>query len=131
MYIPVIIHKDEDSDYGVTVPDMAGCFSAGKSFADALKNIEEAILFHIEGLFEIGEKPSFEFRDIEELQKEYQDEKGIIFSLVNVDLSKLNPEPTRFNVSWPQYLLTMLDNKLKETHETRSGYLARLVMSQL
>ncbi|MGA0846442.1 MAG: type II toxin-antitoxin system HicB family antitoxin [Luteolibacter sp.] len=23
------IHKDRDSDYGVTVPDLPGCFSAG------------------------------------------------------------------------------------------------------
>lgn len=26
---PIIIHNDKDSDYGVTVPDLPGCFSAG------------------------------------------------------------------------------------------------------
>ncbi len=26
---PAVIHKDSDSDYGVTVPNIPGCFSAG------------------------------------------------------------------------------------------------------
>lgn len=28
MKYPVVIHKDENSDYGVTFPDLPGCFSA-------------------------------------------------------------------------------------------------------
>ncbi|MCP4151812.1 MAG: hypothetical protein GY757_28975, partial [bacterium] len=27
MNYPVVIHKDKESDYGVTVPDLPGCFS--------------------------------------------------------------------------------------------------------
>jgi hypothetical protein len=29
----VVIHKDKKSDYGVTVPDLPGCFSAGDTWA--------------------------------------------------------------------------------------------------
>lgn len=50
MRYPVVIHKDFDSDYGVTVPDLPGCFSAGISLDDALKNAVEAIECHVEGL---------------------------------------------------------------------------------
>lgn len=46
----IIIHKDSESDYGVTVPDLPGCFSAGSSFDEALINAKEAIECHIEGL---------------------------------------------------------------------------------
>lgn len=28
MQYPIFIHKDKDSDYGVIVPDLPGCFSA-------------------------------------------------------------------------------------------------------
>jgi hypothetical protein len=31
MNYPVVLHKDPDSGYGVTVPDLPGCFSAGKT----------------------------------------------------------------------------------------------------
>lgn len=36
MRFPVVIHKDTDSDYGVTIPDLPGCFSAGTT----LKSIQ-------------------------------------------------------------------------------------------
>jgi predicted RNase H-like HicB family nuclease len=55
MRFPVVIHKDADSDYGVTVPDLPGCFSAGDTIDDALTNAVEAIECHIEGLLLDGE----------------------------------------------------------------------------
>ncbi len=36
MNYPVVIHKDKNSDYGVTVPDLPGCFSAGTTMEEAL-----------------------------------------------------------------------------------------------
>jgi len=44
MKFPIIIHKDTDSDYGVTVPDLPGCFSAGDSYMDALESAQEAYI---------------------------------------------------------------------------------------
>jgi len=44
------MHKDGDSDYGVTVPDVPGCFSAGGSVSQALENVQEALALHFEGL---------------------------------------------------------------------------------
>ena len=55
MNYPVVIHKDKDSDYGVTVPDLPGCFSAGGTMEEALENAHEAILCHAEGLMMDGE----------------------------------------------------------------------------
>jgi predicted RNase H-like HicB family nuclease len=45
-----VIHKDSDSDYGVTIPDLPGCFSAGVTIDEALEMAREAILCHVEGL---------------------------------------------------------------------------------
>jgi predicted RNase H-like HicB family nuclease len=55
MRYPVVIHKDKSSDYGVTVPDLPGCFSAGETMEDALTNVVEAIECHLEGLLFDGE----------------------------------------------------------------------------
>ena len=55
MHYPIVIHKDPDSDYGVTVPDLPGCFSAGNTVDDALAQAVEAIECHIEGLMLDGE----------------------------------------------------------------------------
>ena len=50
MRYPVVIHKDQDSDFGVMVPDIPGCYSAGSSYDEGLNNAIEAIECHLEGL---------------------------------------------------------------------------------
>ena len=55
MCYPVVIHKDLDGCYGVTVPDLPGCFSAGDTVEDALTQVVEAIECYLEGLLVDGE----------------------------------------------------------------------------
>ena len=54
MRFPIVIHKEKKSDYGVTVPDLPGCFSAGSTMDEAMAMTREAIELHIEGLIEEG-----------------------------------------------------------------------------
>ena len=58
MRYPVVVHKDPHSDYGVTVPDLPGCFSAGETLDEALQEVVEAIEAHLEGLLLDGETRS-------------------------------------------------------------------------
>lgn len=55
MLYPIAIELgDETYAYGVTIPDIVGCFSAGDTMEEALKNVREAIELHLEGLVEDG-----------------------------------------------------------------------------
>ena len=54
MYFPIVIHKDPDSDYGVTVPDLPGCFSAGSTVDEAMLMAREAIGLYLDTLIEDG-----------------------------------------------------------------------------
>ena len=47
MDFKVIIERDEDGWYVVTVPSHPGCVSQGKSEEEAKKNIAEAIELHL------------------------------------------------------------------------------------
>lgn len=49
-HYPVVIHKNNASDFGVTIPDLPGCFSAGFSMVEALQQVKEAVECHLEGL---------------------------------------------------------------------------------
>ena len=51
MRYPIVIHKDTDSDYGVIVPDLPGCFSAGTTLDEAMSMAQDAIECHIGGLY--------------------------------------------------------------------------------
>ena len=50
-----LIHKDADSDFGVSFPDFPGCVTAGATLDEARDMAEEALAFHIEGLEQDGE----------------------------------------------------------------------------
>ena len=50
MRYSIVIHKDPDSDYGVIVPDLPGCFTAGETIEDALRHAMEYIECYLEGL---------------------------------------------------------------------------------
>ena len=42
-----IIHKDADSDFGVSFPDFPGCISAGRTLDEAKNMALEALTGHI------------------------------------------------------------------------------------
>ena len=50
-----IIHKDRDSDYGISFPDFPGCVSAGATLDEARTMGEEALALHVRGMIEDGE----------------------------------------------------------------------------
>ena len=54
MKFAVVVEKGP-RNYSAYVPDLPGCVSTGKTFAETEKNIREAIEFHIEGMIEDGD----------------------------------------------------------------------------
>ena len=51
----IAIEQDEDGMYIATAPALPGCISEGKSHAEAVTNIKEAIAGYLESLRKHGE----------------------------------------------------------------------------
>jgi antitoxin HicB len=51
----VIVEPDEDGIYVVEVPTLPGCISQGRTRAEAIDNIKEAIAVYLESLAAHGE----------------------------------------------------------------------------
>jgi predicted RNase H-like HicB family nuclease len=49
------LHKNRDSDYGVSFPDFPGCITAGKTLDEASRLAPEALALHIAGMIEDGD----------------------------------------------------------------------------
>lgn len=129
MNYPVVIHKDKESDYGITVPDLPGCFSAGETMEEALENAREAILCHAEGLMMDGESvPSPASIDS---HKNYELYKDGVWALVPVDLSKISGKAKRVNITIPERLLVQVDSFAKKKGETRSGLFLNAAMEYI
>lgn len=129
MIFPVVIHKDTNSDYGVTVPDLPGCFSAGESMEEALANVKEAIECHLEGMMEDNEQiPVPQPISTHQTNPEYANGT---WAIVEVDISKLTSKAKRINITLPERLLDKVDRYSKKHGITRSGLLARSVTEHM
>ena len=126
MRYPVVIHKDRDSDYGVTVPELPGCFSASDTADEALNHAIEAIECHVEGLLIDGE-PVPPGMPIEHHRAKREFAAGI-WALVDVDLSKLSGKARRVNITLPERILAQIDSFAERTGETRSGFLVNAAL---
>jgi predicted RNase H-like HicB family nuclease len=122
MLYHVVLHKDPESAFGVTVPDLPGCFSAGDTAEEALANAAEAIECHIEAFLTDGvplPKPS-----PLEHHLTNPDFADAIWALVSVDLSKLSGSVKRINITLPERILSRIDAYATTHGQTRSGLLA-------
>lgn len=125
MRYPIVIHKDSDSDFGVTVPDVEGCFSAEESLEEAIDMAQEAIECHLEGMLMDGE--AIPVPTSMEADQQNPDYANSIWALVDIDLSKLSVKSKRVNITIPERLLNAVDQYAKKHGETRSGLLAHVV----
>ncbi|CAM3755273.1 putative 14.9 kDa protein in rep-hol intergenic region [Pseudomonas reidholzensis] len=131
MKFPVVLHKDVDSDYGVTVPDVAGCFSAGATVDEALENVQEALALHFEGLVTDGEElPQAQAVDVHLANSDYQ---GGIWAVVDFDVTPYLGKAIRFNATLPENLLQRIDEKVRRDrrYASRSGFLASAALREL
>ena len=126
MMYPVVIHKERGTDFGVSVPDLPGCFSAGETMQKALEAAREAIAAHIEGILIDEERvPAPESIDAHQRNPDYA---GGVWALVPVDLLKLSGKAKRINITLPERALKELDSCAKVLGETRSGFLLRAAL---
>lgn len=128
MRYPVAIEPGIHTEaFGVVVPDLAGCFSAGDTMDEALTNAEEAITAWIEAALDSGmeiPQPS----DIDALRKAHKAYKSWVWALVQVDPAILDDTLERVNISLPRRILQRLDAHAKAAGESRSGFIARMAL---
>ena len=115
---PVVIHKDRKSAFGVTIPDLPGCFSAGATLDEALRNVQEAVEVHLHGE-DIAPEPS----DLDSWKAipAYRDAYAI--ALAPVDLSFMNDATVRVNITARKSELAIVDRAAKRAHMDHSAYL--------
>ena len=118
------IHKDPDSVYGVSFPDVPGCISAGDTIDDAVRNAVEALSGHIRMLEADGD-PVPSPRDFDAIVEDpdlAEDREGAMTTIV--PLVRDRGSSTRIKVSLDLGLLEAIDAAARERGQTRSAFLA-------
>ena len=125
------VHKEPDSCYGVSFPDVPGCTSAGDTLDEALANAIDALSGHIR-LMEADGDAVPTARTLEEIYTDpelKQDSEGAIISAV--PLVRDRGSTTRINVSLDLGLLEAIDGLAKQRSQTRSAFLASAARREL
>lgn len=123
MKFPIAIEPaTEKTAWGVVVPDLPGCFSAGDSAEAAFANAVEAIEAHCELLAEDGLDIPLP-RPLVEHQSN-PDFAGWVWGMVEVDVSRFEGKAEKINITLPRRLLSKIDEYARAHGETRSGFLA-------
>lgn len=118
------IHKDPDSAYGVSFPDLPGCFSAGDTIDEAVRNAVDALAGHVRMLQADGD-PIPAPRDFDAIMGDpdlAEDRDGAMTTVI--PLLRDRGSTTRINVSLDLGLLEAIDVAARERGQTRSAFLA-------
>jgi predicted RNase H-like HicB family nuclease len=114
-----IIHKEPESAYGVSFPDLPGCVTAGATLDEARDMAAEALALHLEGLAEDGE-PAPEPSPLETVMADPDNRSGVA---ILVPALPAAPKFVRVNVTMPEDVLAAIDAYAQEHGLTRSGFL--------
>ncbi len=128
MNYAIVIEHEKGKAYGVQFPDLPGCFSAGDTLDEAIRNAADAAAFHIEGLLDAGENiPTPAGADFHSANPDY---RHMIWAMVSVDLASLSGKSRRLNISLPERVLRRIDAAASKNGESRSGFLARIALQE-
>ena len=98
-----VLEPGEDGSYGISFPDLPGCFSFGENLIEAQRMAEEAASLHVYGMERDGEKiptPSVS------LPREATDGMVVMPVTIHPDLYKLkrDNERVKTNITLPAWL---------------------------
>lgn len=121
-YYVALVHKDTDSDFGVSFPDFPGCVSAGSTLAEAASMATEALNGHADVMAAEGLTiPEPSMLDAVMGDPENRDGIPVMVALARKATSRV----IRVNITVPEDVLQAIDAHAEREGMNRSGFLVR------
>lgn len=118
-----IIHKDADSEYGVSFPDFPGCVTAGATLDEAGRMAGEALAGHITLAREYGD-PIPGPMPLERATAHELARGAVAFIVVPV-VTPDEDRTVRINLTLRESALRRIDEAAREHRMSRSSYLVQ------
>jgi predicted RNase H-like HicB family nuclease len=125
-YYHAIVHKDDDSAYGVHFPDLPGCFSAADSLEDVLPMAVEAASLYLEDEVTMPIPSS-----MAAIRAEAAQDLAEGAFLILVPHIKNSGTPARVNISLDRGMLDAIDTAASARKLTRSAFLAQAARNEI
>ena len=124
-YFYAVVHKDEDSAFGVTFPDLPGCFSAADRIEDVLPNACEALELWFEDAENVVPMRLDQVR-----QMVAEDLAAGAFLIAVPRIVRMGKQ-VRANISLDRGMLDAIDRAASERSLTRSAFLADAARNEI
>src|SRR5438105_13307431 len=115
------LHKDRNSDFGVSFPDFPGCVTAGKTLEEARRLAVEALALHIAGMVEDGE--SIPLPSLLDALADDPRMQGSVAFLVPVE--QPGDKTVRLNIAARERQIEQIDRRARKYGLSRSAYLVQ------
>lgn len=123
LIFPIAIEPgDTHQAFGVVVPDIPGCHSAGDSLEEVYANAKEAIETHLDTLLDEG-LPIPERLTLDEHRRN-PDYSGFTWGFVTTRNIPALKKAVRINISLPEALVQDIDTYAQARGMSRSAFLA-------
>ncbi len=128
-FVLAIEPGDQNHAFGVVVPDLPGCFSAGDTLDEAVDNAHEAIDLWCQTVIEDGgDIPTPAPLAAHQQNPDYQ---SWIWALVDVPVERYFGPAEKINITLPRRVLARVDDYVKTHGESRSGFLSRAALQAM
>lgn len=129
MRYPIAIESGTDTTaFGIVVPDLPGCFSAGDTLDEAMAGAEEAAAAWVDTALDAGQAmPAPTSLDAIRQRPDYA---GWTFGVITLDPALLDDTTERVNIMLPRRVLKRLDALARAAGESRSSYIAYLTLEE-
>lgn len=130
MKYPIAIETgNANTAWGVVVPDLPGCFSAGDTLDEAYDLAKEAIDLWINTALDDGKPvPMPSPLAVHQSNPEFD---GWSWAVVEVDMSSFEDTVERINITISRRVLRQIDQYVKRHHGTRSSFLAESALKSV
>ncbi len=132
MKFPIAIEQgDKHNAYGVTFPDVDGCFSAGDTLDEAVSNALEAL----EGFLELCAEDGDDMPVAGTLEQHQNNPefKDFVWAFIDIDMTPYLGKSQKVNVSLPNLLIQKIDRAVESNskYKSRSDFLATAAFDEL
>ena len=127
MHYPILIEEGgEATAFGVVVPDLPGCFSAGDTLDGAMDASREAIAAWVDAALDSGQVvPAPSSLDAVRRLPGYE---GWTVAVIEIDPAVFDDTIERVNITLPKRVLRRLDDLAGARHQSRGAFIAELTM---
>ncbi len=127
MRYPILIEEGSETvAFGIAVPNLPGCFSAGDTLDDALDGAKEAVAAWVDAALDVGTPVPAPSR-LEDVRR-LPGHEGWTVGVIELDPALVDDSIKRVNITLPKRVLRRLDDLAATRHQSRGAFIAELTM---